>query len=387
MHYLWEKDNAMNTPSNPFILSPHTPVQYFCDREVETAEIIKYLENGSNITLISPRRLGKTGLIYHIFDILEEMGGEYETYYIDIYPSHCFEDMLTLMAEAIYSNTTGRLAARSFLETLKSVRPVVTTDPISGIPQLSFTFQTDTEKRYTLKTLLDYLEGRKKRVIVAIDEFQQIRSYDGLSAEALLRTYIQPLRNVQFIFSGSKKHVMADMFTGEKSPFYESSAMYPIGKIDPVVYSSFIRKQFSDNGKTITEEAVEFILEWTRRHTFYTQFLCNRVFLGTRKEATLTEVFVAIDTIFKENSDAFLERRNLLTQRQWNYLIAVAKEGELAQPTSNEFLQKYSLGAPSSSLRTLETLVDKELILETKSPSGSTYSVYNVFFSRWLERL
>ena len=132
---------------------------------------------------------------------------------------------------------------------------------------------------------------------------------------------------------------------------------------------------------------MEFILEWTRRHTFYTQFLCNRVFLGSRKEATLTEVFVAIDTIFKENVDAFLERRNLLTQRQWNYLIAVAKEGELSQPTSNEFLQKYSLGAPSSSLRTLETLVDKELILETKSPSGSTYSVYNVFFSRWLERL
>ncbi len=387
MHYLWEKDNAMSTPSNPFILSPHTPVQYFCDREVETDEIIKYLENGSNITLISPRRLGKTGLIYHIFDILEDMGGEYETYYIDIYPSNCFEDMLTLMAESIYSNTTGRLAARSFLETLKSVRPVVTTDPISGIPQLSFTFQSDTEKRYTLKTLLDYLEGRKKRVIVAIDEFQQIRSYDGLSAEALLRTYIQPLRNVQFIFSGSKRHVMADMFTGEKSPFYESSAMYPIGKIDPAVYSAFIRKQFSDNGKTITEEAVEFILEWTRRHTFYTQFLCNRVFLGSRKEATLTEVFVAIDTIFKENGDAFLERRNLLTQRQWNYLIAVAKEGELSQPTSNEFLQKYRLGAPSSSLRTLETLVDKELILETKSPSGSTYSVYNVFFSRWLERL
>lgn len=377
----------MSTPSNPFILSPHTPVQYFCDREVETDEIIKYLENGSNITLISPRRLGKTGLIYHIFDILEDMGGEYETYYIDIYPSNCFEDMLTLMAESIYSNTTGRLAARSFLETLKSVRPVVTTDPISGIPQLSFTFQSDTEKRYTLKTLLDYLEGRKKRVIVAIDEFQQIRSYDGLSAEALLRTYIQPLRNVQFIFSGSKRHVMADMFTGEKSPFYESSAMYPIGKIDPAVYSAFIRKQFSDNGKTITEEAVEFILEWTRRHTFYTQFLCNRVFLGSRKEATLTEVFVAIDTIFKENGDAFLERRNLLTQRQWNYLIAVAKEGELSQPTSNEFLQKYRLGAPSSSLRTLETLVDKELILETKSPSGSTYSVYNVFFSRWLERL
>ena len=180
---------------------------------------------------------------------------------------------------------------------------------------------------------------------------------------------------------------MADMFTGEKSPFYESSAMYPIGKIDEEEYSSFIHKQFIDNGKTITDEAVGFILEWTKRHTFYTQFLCNRVFLGTRKEATLTEVLVAIDMIFKENEEAFLERRNLLTGRQWNYLIAVAKEGELSQPTSNEFLQKYHLGAQSSSLRTLEALVEKELVLETKSTAGSSYSVYNVFLSRWLERL
>jgi Predicted ATPase (AAA+ superfamily) len=362
-------------------------VRYFCDRKTETDEIIKYLENGSNITLISPRRLGKTGLIYHIFDVLEERDADYETYYIDIYPSRSFEDFLALTAEAIYTKTAGRSAIRSFLDTLKSFRPVLSTDPVTGKAQFSFTFQTDTEKRYTLKSLLDYLESRKKKVIVAIDEFQQIRSYSDISAEATLRTYIQPLKNVQFIFSGSKRHVMADMFTGEKSPFYESSAMYPIGKIDEEEYSSFIHKQFIDNGKTITDEAVGFILEWTKRHTFYTQFLCNRVFLGTRKEATLTEVLVAIDMIFKENEEAFLERRNLLTGRQWNYLIAVAKEGELSQPTSNEFLQKYHLGAQSSSLRTLEALVEKELVLETKSTAGSSYSVYNVFLSRWLERL
>ena len=97
----------MSAPFNPFILSPHTPVRYFCDRKTETDEIIKYLENGSNITLISPRRLGKTGLIYHIFDVLEERDADYETYYIDIYPSHSFEDFLALTAEAIYTKTAG----------------------------------------------------------------------------------------------------------------------------------------------------------------------------------------------------------------------------------------------------------------------------------------
>lgn len=116
---------------------------------------------------------------------------------------------------------------------------------------------------------------------------------------------------------------------------------------------------FEKEGRKIFGEAVDFILEWTFCHTYYTQFLCNRVFQLTREEATMTEVFQAIDDILKENTDLFLERRNLLTRKQWDFLIAVAKEKEVVQPTSATFLRK----------------------------SGSSFRVYNVFFSRWLERL
>ena len=372
---------------NPFILSTHTPKAFFCDRERETRDLVRYLENGSNITLISPRRYGKTGLIYHVFDTLEESKADFETYYVDIYATRSFEDFVTLLAESVYGGLKGKNTMRAFLDVLKSVRPVVSPDPVSGVPQLSFTFQNDLEKRYSIKAILDYLEHRKKKVIVAIDEFQQVRTYEGLPFEALLRSCIQPLRNVQFIFSGSKKHVMSDMFTGEKSPFYESAGLYPLDRIPQESYAAFIKKQFEDNGKHIQDDAVELILDWTRRHTYYTQFLCNRVFQMIRKEATVSDVFFCAEIILDENADAFLERRALLTRKQWDYLIAIAKEGAVARPTSSDFLQKYRLGAPSSSLRTLESLVEKELVLETKTPEGSVYGVYNVFLSRWLERL
>lgn len=372
---------------NPFILSPHTPKSLFCDRERETRDLVDYLENGANITLISPRRYGKTGLIYHIFDTLEEKGQDYETFYVDIYATRSFDDFVTLLAEAVYGKLTGKTAVRAFLEVLKAVRPVVSPDPVSGVPQLSFTFQNDLEKRYSLKAIMDYLEHRKKKVIVAIDEFQQVRTYEGVQFEALLRSCIQPLQNVQFIFSGSKRHVMSDMFIGEKSPFYESASIYPLDKISHDSYLAFIKKQFEDQGKHILDDAVDAILEWTRRHTYYTQFLCNRVFQAARKEATLLDVFRCSDVILDENADAFLERRDLLTAKQWDYLIAVAKEETLSRPTAAEFLQKYRLGAPSSSLRTLDSLVEKELVLETKTPAGNSYCVYNVFLSRWLERL
>lgn len=372
---------------NPFYLTPHTPAPFFCDRKQETEDIVRYLENGSNITLISPRRYGKTGLIYHVFDTIKAKRNSVELYYVDVYATRSADDFITMLAESIAQSLKKETLVKRFFETLSTIRPVISPDPLSGVPQLSFTFQSDTERRHSLKALLDYLEHRPNKVIVAIDEFQQIREYEGLPMEALLRTYIQPLGNVNFIFSGSRKHMMAEMFTAENSPFYESASLYTLDKIDREVYALFISDQFTHAGKSISPDAVDYILEWTRCHTFYTQSLCNRVFQSVKSEASLVDVLMAADTILKENADAFLERRNLLTAKQWIFLIAVAKEESVTEPTGASFLQKYHLGAPSTASRLLESLVDKELLLEAKTPTGSSYCVYNVFFSRWLERM
>jgi len=189
---------------NPFFLTPHTPDPYFCDRGKETEDLVKYLENGSNIALISPRRYGKTGLIYHVFDTLQAKKAKVELYYVDIYSSRNADDFIALLAEAISRTLKKESAVKNFFKALGSLRPVFSQDPLSGNTQLSFTFQTDAERRYSLKALLDFLDNRPDKVILAIDEFQQIREYPDTPMEALLRTYIQPLRNIRFIFCGSK---------------------------------------------------------------------------------------------------------------------------------------------------------------------------------------
>ena len=372
---------------NPFYLIPHTPEVYFCDREQETEDIINLLDNGSNVTLISPRRYGKTGLIYHIFDKLEGRKDSVEVIYADIYATSSVDEFIAVLVEAVSKQLKKQSLVKTFFQKLGSIRPVISQDASSGETKLSFTFQTDMQRRYSLKALMDFLEHRPTRVILAIDEFQQIREYQGVSMEAVLRAHIQPLTNVKFIFSGSKKHTMAEMFTAENSPFYESSSLYSLEKINRDVYASFISEQFAAQKKSITQEAVDYILEWTRCHTFYTQFLCNRVFFAVKNDATLKDVLAAADTILKENHDAFLERRALLTAKQWKFLIAVAKEGEVSEPTGAAFLQKYGLGAPSTAVRLLDSLTEKELLLETKSLRGNSFCVYNVFFSRWLERI
>ena len=161
---------------------------------------------------------------------------------------------------------------------IKSLRPQLSFDNITGEPQLQIAYQTAHEKEYTLRGLFDFLDSQEVRIISAIDEFQQIRDYPEKNMEALLRTYIQQMHNLTFIFCGSKKHLMADIFTNEKKPFYASTSFVSLSKIDEAPYTAFIRRLFNERQRNITSEAIQFILTWTRRHTYYTQRLCNEVF-------------------------------------------------------------------------------------------------------------
>ena len=371
---------------NPFILEPYLSEEYFCDREAETERIASLLENGSDVTLISPRRLGKTGLILHVFDRIAKAGRDYKMIYADISASSTIDDFISILSGAVVNALSARQKISSFFSHLGAIRPLVSYDPITGSPQVSFFYASEEEKKTTLKQLFDYLENCGHTVVFAIDEFQQIREYDGVNMEAVLRSHIQNLHNVRFIFCGSKKHIMADMFSNAKQPFYESTSTVPLLKLPRDVYAAFIEKLFAKGGKRIAPEALNFILDWTRTHTFYTQKLCNQVYAASRNSVTVSDVRKAASEILASNLYNFLEIKRLVTSTQWKVLRALSKEGETAHPTSLYFTQKYKISAPSV-LRALDSLVEKELVLSEVSEDGVSYSVYNVFFSRFLENL
>ena len=369
---------------NPFSLVPYVSKELFCDRENETKTILEYIFNGSNITLISPRRYGKTGLIYRIFDEIKQKKVGINTCYVDIYATENLEDFIKVLSEAVIASLEKKTTIKSFFQFLGGLRPMLSYNALTGNPELTMTYLSDHEKQQTLASVLDFIEKQDKKTIVAIDEFQQIRKY-STNMEALLRSYIQPLKNVQFIFCGSKKHIMTEMFTDARSPFYESTRCLYLDKIPRDIYIEFIVAMFARGKKTITEDALEFILDWTKLHTFYTQSLCNHVFMKSGNKIGKDDVLRSAAQILKENEQTFIQWRDLLTSNQWNYLKAVAKEQSLEKPYSTLFLQKYNIGTSANSQRLLETLIDKELILANSTLEGVSYSVYNVFLSRWLE--
>ena len=373
---------------NPFVIKPYESKELFCDREEELSLMVQGCINHTDMTLISQRRMGKTGLILRLFDELHETGLNRQTIYVDIYASRSIDDFIKLLAEAAMRTFQPKSSiGEKLISFIKSLRPQLSFDTITGEPQLQIAYQTAHEKEYTLRGLFDFLNAQGEPVIVAIDEFQQIRDYPEKNMEALLRSYIQQTQNLTFIFCGSKKHLMADIFANEKKPFYSSTTFISLEKISEASYANFIRHHFNLDGRTIDDESIQFILDWTRRHTYYTQQLCHTIFANGDEDVTLDVVKVSCEQLMKQGEAVYLQYRQMLTDKQWNYLIAVAKEGCVKQITASAFLKHHKIGTPSVSRRLAEALVEKGLLNDDVRIDGTTYTVSDVFFSHWLERL
>ena len=373
---------------NPFIIKSYETKELFCDREEELQLLLRNINSHTDTTLISQRRIGKTGLILRLFDELNNTRSDIQTIYMDIFASQNLDDFIKMMAEAAMKTFPQRSSiGERLMAFIKALRPQVSFDPITGEPQLQISYQTTHEKEYTLRGLFEFLDSQNTPIVMAIDEFQQIREYPEQNMEALLRTYIQQTKNITFIFCGSKKHIMTDIFANERKPFYSSTAFISLDKISSEKYNDFIVSVFKQRNRAINQEAVDFILDWTRRHTYYTQQLCHTIYDNGNTDIKLDEVKIACAQLLKQGEVYYLQYRQMLTEKQWRFLIAIAKEGAVSQITAGAFLSKHKIGTPSSVQRHADSLCEKGLLNIDVNVTGSTYSINDVFFSHWLERL
>lgn len=373
---------------NPFIIKSYESKDLFCDREKELQLMLRNCVNQSDMTLISQRRMGKTGLILRLFDELKTTSPDIHTIYLDIFASRNIDDFIKLLAEATMKSFPVKTSiGERLMKFIKSLRPQLSFDNITGEPQLQIAYQTAHEKEYTLRGLFDFLDSQEAPIVIAIDEFQQIRDYPEQNMEALLRTYIQQMHNLTFIFCGSKKHLMADIFTNEKKPFYASTSFVSLSKIDEAPYTAFIRRLFEERQRSITSEAIQFILTWTRRHTYYTQQLCHTIYANGNQNIDLEEVKLACNQLMQQSESVYLQYRQMLTDKQWDYLIAIAKEESVQQITASAFLKRHKIGTPSVSRRLADALCEKGLLNDDSTLDGTVYSISDVFMSHWMERL
>ena len=172
---------------------------------------------------------------------------------------------------------------KAFMTKISSLRPSLTFDSLSGEPRISLDIRNEKETEASLELIFSLIARNSRFFVVAIDEFQQIENYPEKNVEALLRGHIQQLSNICFIFSGSKKHMLSAMFSHASRPFFNSTEMMFLKEISAEDYFPFIVDLFHSGGKTIDETALGCIQKYTALHTFYVQFLCNRLFSRYKK--------------------------------------------------------------------------------------------------------
>lgn len=369
--------------SNPFILSGYISKEYFCDRERETAKIVDAIQNNRNITLFSQRRVGKTSLIHHVFNTLK-FDKNNKCIYLDILASTSLNEFINVFGNSVINAIESK--PEKFFKKVKdlfsNLRPVISIDSLTGSPSFQLTIDSKHEAEKSIEGIFNYLKSQKKRIVIAIDEFQQVAQYPEKNVEALLRTNIQKLTNTVFLFSGSKKHLLLSIFEDKNRPFYKSTQLIELDKIEKQVYSDFIINHFSKSDKKISKQQCDQILEWTYIQTFYVQYICNRIFGKNIKQISESMINETLIEILKEQEITFINYRNLLTDYQWKIIRAIAAEGQVKSVLSKNFITKHKLNTPSSVKTAVDSLIAKEILVN----DNSGYYVQDILFQRWLER-
>mgnify|MGYP000022643098 CR=1 FL=1 len=367
-------------PNNPFLITGYYSPEFFCDRQEETATILDALHNERNVTLIAPRRMGKTGLIRHAFYHLNEQNKDIVTCYMDIYSTQSLGDFVRLLANTVLGklDTLPQKALNRISRFIRSCRPVFTFDELTGTPKVTIDV-APSEERNTLKEIFEYLGSSEKRCYIAIDEFQQITEYSEKGIEALLRSYIQFVPNVHFIFAGSKQHVMREMFTSSKRPFYQSTQMLTLGTINIDEYASFAIEHFAKHSLNLPKKVFDKIYEKFNGHTWYIQSILNRLY-GYNRNVDWELVRYTLEQIISEASYSYADLMKAYSPGQVRLLKAIANEGCVKEILAGDFISKYNLRATSSVKASLKKLLDNELIYQT----SEGYIIYDRFMNEWI---
>lgn len=365
--------------NNPFVLTGYHGREYFCDRVEETERLCAAIRNDGNVTLLSPRRYGKTGLIWNSFSRLSE-NGEFKTIYMDIFGTQDLADFTKAFANAVLGKLdtplekVGDVARRL----IQGLRPTLSYDSATGCPSLSFDVSRSQAER-TLADIFAYLADHDCRTVIAIDEFQQIRNYPEKGVEAILRSHVQFART-RFIFAGSRQHLMRDIFTSPQRPFYQSTLMMPLASIPEEPYYEFAARFFTRAG---------FKLDRTAFHALYSRFDGITWYM----QAILWDLYASRTDITRESQVADAVRERVLANEYDRQMIlellpdgarrlvrAVAREGVVKSPQAGDFISKYGLRAASSVKTSLEMLLENEVLYHDRDG----YVVYDRFFAEYL---
>lgn len=368
---------------NPFVFGKIVTGRDFLNREKERRVLLDNIRSSQNTLIYSERRVGKTSLIFQSVEDARKQG-KLCLLYIDVSESKSFEDLLKRISREISIIIYKRAGSiekglKRLVSIFKSVRPKVEIDH-EGKP--SFTFQFDEPEARISEDIFNAISrlGRKQEALVVVfDEFQQIADFKGKQVASIFRARIQRQREVCYIFSGSQKRILMDMFEKEKSPFYKSCFVLGIGNIKKEKWFAFVERKFKQSGKTITAPALTKILNFCLTANSI-QKLCHMCWTLSDRRADYQVVEKAIDEIVNYEQGKYEVIYTGLTGFQQKVLLSLTAEPR-AEVYSEAHIKKYDLGNQASIQRAVKRLTINEII----ERENKHIKFLDEYFEYWLK--
>lgn len=371
---------------NPFVIIGDIPEPYFCDRETETQRIIRTITNEGNIVLMSPRRMGKSRLVKHVFK-QPEIAKHYQTFYIDLLHTSSIREFAYTFGKTVFDQLKSRSEKmlQSLTQALKSIAGTFGFDPMTGLPTFTLEMGRIQFPEYTIQEIMEWLENCNIPCIVCFDEFQRINKYPDNKqgqVEAMLRSIIQHLRNVNFIFAGSEQHLLSEMFFSSAKPFYNSADQLNLNPLDIDVYSDFVKLWMDRYKKSIDIDALKFYYTKFEGTTYCLQKLMHEAFIdcGTGITCDRTLLDRTFANMLEEARENISKLLGTLTEQQKNALYAIAREGKAERVLSAAFIKRHALVSSSSMQSAIRKLTELELI----SVNGNSYSVSDIMIRLYI---
>ena len=366
------------------MIGKYVDKDYFCDREKESELLVHHIVNGRHVTLMSERRVGKTGLIEHVFS--NHLTNDYETFLIDIYTCKNLREMVYLLANEVFKKISRKQPLLDkLLSVVHSLKATLSYNSVTGQPEFGIGLGEITQPENTLDEILNYLESSDKVCVVAIDEFQRIANFEEDNIEALLRTKIQHLKNIQFVFAGSERHLLEGIFNDPSRPFYNSVVFMQLLPIEKSRYVSFCQRLFSLYEKSVSEALISRLYDCFQGITWYMQLSMNEAFTMAERggyvgEETYEQI---LNHMVDSKRFTFEDRYATLTEKQKSVLLAIAAEfPKELNLTSQEFISKYKLKTASSVQTAVKGLTEKGIL----NDSHGTKRPADLLFIMWLKK-
>lgn len=369
---------------NPFHYGGKVSGENFWDRENEIRELLEDVRSHEHVIVFSQRRLGKTSLVHKVLEEAEKES--LIPVYVDLYPVSTLEDFIEEYARAIAKALSPYEKARKLMRELFSrLHLTMGVDP-AGNPEWSVGFDRsrNAESFEEVISALDHYFARKgKHGVVVFDEFQQIMETNGDKTERRLRSAIQMHRKVSYIFVGSKKHLLSDLFSNPNRPFYRSGKIFPLGRMPADELRGFIGERFTRVGVSLEDGVPERIIEVTECHPYYTQYLCHILYDITEKPRIgVQDIPRAVEFLLRREATAYMNTWDLLSQRQRQALVILADSAPGENPLRAEALRRFNISQPAVMVRALKSLIHKDLV----DKEEGRYEIVDLFFKRWIRK-